>query len=48
MLFLEEGVRKGDLRNQDLFTAFVTVMGMGSLGGLVFLKGENMLMKTLI
>lgn len=46
MLFLEEGVRKGDLRNQDLFTAFVTVMG--SLGGLVFLKGENMLMKTLI
>jgi len=46
MLFLEEGVRKGDLRNQDLFTAFVTVMG--PLGGLVFLKGENMLMKTLI
>lgn len=46
MLFLEEGVRKGDLRNQDLFTAFVSVMG--PLGGLVFLKGENMLTKTLI
>ncbi len=43
MLFLEEGVRKGDLRNQDLFSAFVTVMG--PLGGIVFLKGEGMLMK---
>jgi AcrR family transcriptional regulator len=43
MLFLEEGVRKGDLRNQDLFTAFVTVMG--PLGGIVFLKGEGMLPK---
>ncbi|RMA97861.1 TetR/AcrR family transcriptional regulator [Hydrogenothermus marinus] len=42
MLFLEEGVKKGDLRNQDLFTAFVTIMG--PLGGLVFLKGENILM----
>jgi AcrR family transcriptional regulator len=43
MLFLEEGVRKGELRNQDLFTAFVTVMG--PLGGIIFLKGENMLPK---
>lgn len=43
MLFLEEGVRKGELRNQDLFSAFVTVMG--PLGGMVFLKGENMLPK---
>ena len=43
MLFLEEGVRKGDLRNQDLFAAFVTVMG--PLGGIVFLKGEEMLIK---
>ena len=43
MLFLEEGVRKGDLRNQDLFAAFVTVMG--PLGGIVFLKGEGMLIK---
>ncbi len=43
MLFLEEGVRKGDLRNQDLFVAFVTVMG--PLGGLVFLKGEHLLLK---
>ncbi len=46
MLFLEEGVRRGDLRNQDFFTAFVTVMG--PLGGLVFLKGENILPKRLI
>lgn len=43
MLFLEEGVRKGDLRNQDLFTAFVSIMG--PLGGIVFLKGEGMLIK---
>ncbi|RUM57355.1 MAG: TetR/AcrR family transcriptional regulator [Persephonella sp.] len=43
MLFLEEGVRKGDLRNQDLFVAFVSIMG--PLGGIVFLKGEGMLMK---
>ena len=43
MLFLEEGVRKGELRNQDIFSAFVTVMG--PLGGIVFLKGEGVLLK---
>ncbi len=43
MLFLEEGVKKGDLRNQDLFVAFVSIMG--PLGGIVFLKGKGMLMK---
>lgn len=43
MLFLEDGARKGDLRQQDFFPAFVTVMG--PLGGIVFLKGENVLPK---
>ncbi|WP_297889857.1 TetR/AcrR family transcriptional regulator [Sulfurihydrogenibium sp.] len=43
MLFLEEGARKGDLKQQDFFAAFVTVMG--PLGGLIFLKGENVLPK---
>lgn len=40
-IFLEEGAKKGDLRQQDFFTAFVTVMG--PLGGIVFLHGENVL-----
>jgi len=44
MLFLEEGARKGDLRQQDFFPAFVTLMG--PLGGMVFLQGENVLPKT--
>lgn len=43
MLFLEEGARKRELRQQDFFPAFVTIMG--PLGGLVFLKGENVLPK---
>ncbi|WP_457626645.1 TetR/AcrR family transcriptional regulator [Persephonella sp.] len=43
MLFLEEGARKGDLRQQDFFPAFVTLMG--PLGGMVFLQGENVLPK---
>lgn len=43
MLFLEEGAKKGDFRQQDFFSAFVTIMG--PLGGLVFLKGENLLPK---
>ncbi len=43
MLFLEEGAKKGDFRQQDFFSAFVTIMG--PLGGLVFLKGENILPK---
>ena len=44
MLFLEEGARKGDLRQQDFFPAFVTLMG--PLGGMVFLQGENVLPKS--
>ncbi len=44
MLFLEEGARKGDLRQQDFFPAFVTLMG--PLGGMVFLQGENVMPKT--
>ncbi len=44
MLFLEEGAKKGDLRQQDFFPAFVTLMG--PLGGMVFLQGENVLPKT--
>ncbi len=43
MLFLEEGARKGELRQQDFFPAFVTLMG--PLGGLVFLYGEQILPK---
>ncbi len=43
-LFLEEGARKGDLRQQDFFPAFVTLMG--PLGGMVFLQGENVMPKT--
>ncbi len=41
MIFLEEGVRNGELRDQDFFTAFGLFMGY--LGGMVFLKGEGML-----
>jgi len=43
MIFLEEGAKKGDLRQQDFFPAFVTLMG--PLGGMVFLKGEDILPK---
>ncbi len=43
MLFLEEGARKRELRQQDFFPAFVTLMG--PLGGMVFLQGENVLPK---
>jgi AcrR family transcriptional regulator len=43
-IFLEEGAKKGDLRQQDFFTAFTTLMG--PLGGMVFLKGENVLPKN--
>lgn len=45
MVFFEEGVRKGDLRNQDFFTAFGLFMGY--LGGFVFLNGENVLNRNL-
>ncbi|WP_456402862.1 TetR/AcrR family transcriptional regulator [Persephonella sp.] len=40
-IFLEEGAKKGDLRQQDFFPAFVTLMG--PLGGMIFLKGEEIL-----
>ena len=41
MVFFEEGVRKGDLRNQDFFSAFGLFMGY--LGGMAFLNGEKIL-----
>ena len=41
MIFFEEGVEKGELRNQDFFSAFGLFMGY--LGGMVFLFGEKIL-----
>jgi AcrR family transcriptional regulator len=41
MIFFEEGVKCGDLRDQDFFSAFGLFMGY--LGGMVFLKGEDIL-----
>ncbi|MFT7003210.1 MAG: AcrR family transcriptional regulator [Sulfurimonas sp.] len=41
MIYLEEGVKAGDLREQDFFVAFGLFMGY--LGGMVFLRGENIL-----
>lgn len=41
MIYFEEGVSKGDFRNQDFFSAFGLFMGY--LGGMVFLNGENIL-----
>ena len=45
MIYFEEGVAKGDLRDQDFFSAFGLFMGY--LGGMVFLKGENILPREL-
>jgi AcrR family transcriptional regulator len=45
MIFFEEGVGKGELRNQDFFSAFGLFMGY--LGGFVFLNGEGVLDRTL-
>ena len=45
MIFFEEGVAKGELRNQDFFSAFGLFMGY--LGGFVFLSGEGVLDKPL-
>lgn len=45
MIFFEEGVRKGELRDQDFFSAFGLFMGY--LGGMVFLHGENILPESL-
>lgn len=45
MIFFEEGVACGALRNQDFFSAFGLFMGY--LGGFVFLNGEGVLDKAL-
>ncbi len=45
MIYFEEGVKNGELRDQDFFSAFGLFMGY--LGGMVFLKGENILPKDL-
>ncbi len=45
MLFFEEGVKRGDLRDQDFFSAFGLFMGY--LGGMVFLHGEAILPQEL-
>ncbi len=45
MIFFEEGVKCGDFRDQDFFSAFGLFMGY--LGGMVFLKGEDILPKEL-
>ena len=45
MIYFEEGVRSGDLKDQDFFSAFGLFMGY--LGGMVFLKGEDVLPKKL-
>ncbi len=44
-ILLSEGAAKGELRNQDFFSAFVTIMG--PMGGIVFLHGEGILQKPL-
>ena len=45
MIFFDSGVESGELRDQDFFSAFGLFMGY--LGGMVFLKGENILPKDL-
>ncbi len=45
MIFFEEGVRSGELRDQDFFSAFGLFMGY--LGGMVFLFGEEVLPEQL-
>lgn len=46
MIFVSDGVERGVFRNQDFFSAFVTIMG--PLGGLVFLHNEGLLEKPLL
>lgn len=41
MIYFEEGVQKGELKEQDFFSAFGLFMGY--LGGMVFLNGEKIL-----
>ncbi len=45
MIFFEEGVKRGELRDQDFFSAFGLFMGY--LGGMVFLHGEEILPEEL-
>ncbi len=45
MIYFEEGVKANELRDQDFFSAFGLFMGY--LGGMVFLKGEDILPKAL-
>jgi AcrR family transcriptional regulator len=45
MIFLEEGVKSGELREQEFATAFS--LFMGALGGFAFMYGENVLDKNL-
>ena len=45
MIYFEEGVKCGELREQDFFSAFGLFMGY--LGGMVFLNGEHVLPKDL-
>jgi AcrR family transcriptional regulator len=45
MIFFDDGVESGALRNQDFFSAFGLFMGY--LGGMVFLKGEDVLPKDI-
>ncbi|RUM44849.1 MAG: TetR/AcrR family transcriptional regulator [Hydrogenimonas sp.] len=45
MIFFDDGVQKGDLRNQNFFSAFGLFMGY--LGGMVFLNGEAILPEPL-
>ncbi|MDF1875174.1 TetR/AcrR family transcriptional regulator [Sulfurimonas sp. SAG-AH-194-I05] len=45
MIFFDDGVAKGELHNQDFFSAFGLFMGY--LGGMVFLFGENILPEPL-
>ena len=45
MVFFDDSVSSGELRNQDFFSAFGLFMGY--LGGMVFLKGEQVLPKEI-
>ena len=45
MIFFDDGVSSGELRDQDFFSAFGLFMGY--LGGMVFLNGEEMLTKDI-
>lgn len=45
MIFFDDSVASGELRNQDFFSAFGLFMGY--LGGMVFLNGEDVLPKPI-